>query len=54
MKIFQRMLKKSLENKNKNVIGLMRDELNRNIMKAFVELKAKTYNYLADENNESN
>ena len=31
----------------------MKDELSRNIMKEFVGLGAKTYNYLTDDNNES-
>ena len=35
--------------KNKKVIGLMKDELGRGIMKAFVALRPKVYSYL-DEN----
>ena len=31
----------------------MKDELSRNIMKEFVGLGVKTYNYLADDNNEN-
>ena len=31
----------------------MKDELSRNIMKEFVGLGVKTYNYLTDDNNES-
>ena len=31
----------------------MRDKLGGKIMKEFVQLKAKTYNYLTDNNNES-
>ena len=34
--------------KNKKVIGLMKDELGRKIMKTFVELWAKTCSYLID------
>ena len=36
--------------KNKNIIGLIKDELGGQIMKEFVELKAKTYSYLRDNN----
>ena len=35
---------------NKKVIGLMKDELGGQIMKKFVELRAKTYSYLKDNN----
>ena len=38
--------------KNKKVIGLMKDELGEQIMKEFVGLGAKTYNYLKDNNDE--
>ena len=38
--------------KNEQVIGLMKDELGGKIMKAFVRLKAKTYSYLTDNNDE--
>ena len=34
--------------KNKKVIKLMKDELGGQIMKEFVELRAKTYSYLKD------
>ena len=34
--------------KNKNVIGLMKDELGGKIMKKFVGLWLKTYSYLKD------
>ena len=36
--------------KNKNIIGLIKDELGGQIMKEFVELRAKTYSYLRDNN----
>ena len=38
--------------KNKKVIRLMKDELGEKIIKEFVELRAKTNGYLADNNNE--
>ena len=34
------------------LIGLMKDELGRQIMKEFVGLRAKTYSYLKDNNDE--
>ena len=38
--------------KNKNVIDLMKDELDGQIMKEFVGLKSKIYSYLKDNNEE--
>ena len=34
------------------MVGLMKDELGGQIMKTFIGLKAKTYSYLKDNNNE--
>ena len=36
---------------NKNVIGLMKDELREKIMAEFVALRPKTYSYLMDDGN---
>ena len=38
--------------KNKKVIGLFKDELGGRIIKEFCTLRAKTYPYLMDDNNE--
>ena len=38
--------------KIKKVIGLIKDELGRKIMKEFCALRAKTYSYLMDDNSE--
>ena len=40
------------EGKNKKLIRLMTDELGEKVMKKFVGLRAKTYNYLTDDLNE--
>ena len=40
------------EGKNKNVVGLMKDQLCGKIMKEFVGLSAKTYSYLKDKNDD--
>ena len=40
-----------LKGKNKKVIGLMKDELDRKTMKRFAALRTKTYSYLTDNNN---
>ena len=36
--------------KNERVIGLMKDELDGQLMKEFVGLRAKTYSYLKNDN----
>ena len=38
--------------KNKNVISLLKDKLGGQIMKEFAGLKAKTYSYLKENNDE--
>ena len=38
--------------KNKKIIGIMKDELGRQFMKKFVRLRAKTYSNLKDDNDE--
>ena len=60
--ILQKMLKQGLalqilnqtlpKGKNKKLIGLMKDQLGGQIMKELVGLRAKTYNYLKDNNEE--
>ena len=39
--------------KNKEVIGLMKNELGGKIMAEFVALRPKTYSYLMDDDNEA-
>ena len=38
--------------KNENVIGLMKDDLDGQIMKEFVGLRTKIYSYLKDNNDD--
>ena len=40
------------EPKNKKVIGLMKEKLGGQIMKEFARLKARSYSYLKDKNDE--
>ena len=40
-----------LQEKNKRLIQLMKDELGRKIMTEFVGLRPKTYSYLIDNGN---
>ena len=40
------------EGKNKKVIGLMKEKLGGQIMKEFARLKARSYSYLKDKNDE--
>ena len=63
-KVLQKMLKQHLtlqilyqidhclKQKNKNKIGPIKDELGRKIIKEFIGLRAKTYNYLKHINDE--
>ena len=41
-----------LKEKNKKVIGLMKDELDGKIIMKFVWLRGKTYSYLTDDGSE--
>ena len=41
-----------LKEKNKKVIGVMKDELGRQIMKKFTGLRAKAYSYLKEHKDE--
>ena len=41
------------QEKNEKVIGLMKDELAGKIIRKFVGLKAKTYNYLIDDSSKN-
>ena len=40
------------QGKNRKVIGLIKDKLGEQILKEFVGLRAKTYSYLKDNNDE--
>ena len=42
-----------LKEKKEKVTGLMKDDLGRQIMKQFVGLRAKTYSYLKENNDEN-
>ena len=43
-----------LKAKDKNVIGLIKDELDEKIMREFAGLRAKTYIYLTNSNEKDN
>ena len=45
------MIDHCLQEKNRKVIGLMKDELGGNILTEFVALRPKTYSYLMDDGN---
>ena len=38
--------------KNKEVVGVMKDELGGKVMKEFVGLRVKTYSYIIDDDSE--
>ena len=50
--IYKDISRPSTKAKHKNIVGLMEDESVGKVIKIFVELTAKIYGYLKDNNNE--